>query len=220
MARDWVILMKSGMLLTVPGVVAITYEDKVVHDGSTHRDLLGSAELGRAVLGVDVAMVAAGTATASLLDMPNPNTKGIRDVGNTIVTTEIADAKFAKDDRVNHEPPRPSPMTIGLWRLWDGIMFTVPGAGITNGSRTVTLPSTASLSAGMQVVGVGIPTGAVILTVDDATTLTLTQPATATDTVDLNFTPGNMIGFWKEGEQECAGSHPSVPGTLASVRWV
>lgn len=70
-----------------------------------------------------------------------------------------------------------------------------PGAAIplqgtlTSGSRTVTVPSTAGLFAGMGVTGNGLTATNTVQTVQDATTVVLTQPATTSGAQPLNFVP-------------------------------
>lgn len=77
-------------------------------------------------------------------------------------------------------------------------------ASTTNNSDVVTFvspQSTANLVVGMSVTGVGIPSGAKILSIDSATQITLTAPATATGAnVALTFT-----------------SYTGVPGTSSYV---
>lgn len=65
---------------------------------------------------------------------------------------------------------------------------------ITNGSTTVTMPTTQNLWAGMNVAGTDIPTGATIVSVVNGTTITISAPATATNASrSLTFT-GRMFG--------------------------
>ena len=72
---------------------------------------------------------------------------------------------------------------------------TVTATGDTvAASPVITLASTASLRSGMLVSGSGIPAGTAILSIDSATTLTLTQNPLATAVgVVLTFSPG-MVG--------------------------
>ncbi len=72
---------------------------------------------------------------------------------------------------------------------------TVTATGDTvAASPVITLASTASLRSGMLVFGSGIPANTAILSIDSATTLTLTQNALATAVgVVLTFSPG-MVG--------------------------
>lgn len=67
--------------------------------------------------------------------------------------------------------------------------FTATTGNTTDDSAVVTgIPSTTGLSARYMVVGTGINTNTMVLTVDSATQVTLNQPATATGTgVTLNF---------------------------------
>ncbi|MHB1116438.1 flagellar hook protein FlgE [Sideroxydans sp.] len=58
--------------------------------------------------------------------------------------------------------------------------ISLVGAGVTNGSTTVTGPSTTGLLVGAAVSGPGIPAGATIANIVDANTFTLSAAATAT----------------------------------------
>ena len=61
-------------------------------------------------------------------------------------------------------------------------------ASVTSGSTSVTVPSTADLVVGRQVVGTGIPVGAVVQSIVNATTFLLSKSATATSAAAaLNF---------------------------------
>jgi hypothetical protein len=62
-----------------------------------------------------------------------------------------------------------------------------------NSTTTVTTASTAGLTSGVSVTGAGIPAGAFIATVDNATQFTLTIAATAT-TASVALTFGTNVG--------------------------
>jgi len=62
-----------------------------------------------------------------------------------------------------------------------GGVRAIQGMNTTNGSANITIPSTAGLAAGMYVSGTGIPVGATILNVVNATTLQLSANCTATN---------------------------------------
>lgn len=61
-------------------------------------------------------------------------------------------------------------------------------AGITSGQPDVVVADTSALRAGMAVSGTGIPANTTILSVDNATDLTLSANATSTTTANLTFT--------------------------------
>jgi len=64
----------------------------------------------------------------------------------------------------------------------------------TNTDATITMDSTVGISAGMKVVGTGIPAEATVLSVTDATTFELSANATASNTnTTLVFMPSNMV---------------------------
>ncbi len=62
-----------------------------------------------------------------------------------------------------------------------GGVRAIQGMNTTAGSANVTIPSTAGLAAGMYVSGTGIPVGATIVSVVNATTLQLSANCTATN---------------------------------------
>lgn len=62
---------------------------------------------------------------------------------------------------------------------------TLTGAVTTNLSTTVTVSSTANLAVGASISGTGIPAGATIASITDATHFTLSAAATASGTVNL-----------------------------------
>ena len=65
--------------------------------------------------------------------------------------------------------------------------FTDATCDTVNGDATITMDSTASLEVGMQVSGNGIPTGATVASITDATTFELSATATA-DATDETLT--------------------------------
>ncbi len=71
-----------------------------------------------------------------------------------------------------------------------GSPVSLAGAETTSSSVTVTCEDTSGLEAGAGIIGPGIPTGATVASVIDATSFTLSAPATASDT-DLDLT-----AFW------------------------
>jgi len=73
----------------------------------------------------------------------------------------------------------------------------VLSCSITNTSTEVTTATTANISAGVLVIGDGITAGTTVASVDDATTITLSDAATATDaSASLNFTySGNAWSY-------------------------
>lgn len=86
-----------------------------------------------------------------------------------------------------------------LQRQWDwealcveyqfNTSFIATTGNVTDGSAVITgIPSTAGITTSYMVVGTGIPTNCMVLSVDSATQVTLNQPVTATGTgVTLNF---------------------------------
>ena len=78
----------------------------------------------------------------------------------------------------------------------------------TNGSDVLTgITSTADLRVGMRVVGSGIPADTIIATIDTATQVTLSDNATATATVSLEFQDRFSVGgvdYWAGSTQDVA----------------
>jgi autotransporter-associated beta strand protein len=70
--------------------------------------------------------------------------------------------------------------------------LTLTGGGTTNASATVTVASTAGILPGMAVTGTGIPVGATVLSVTNATTFVLSANATATNTAQT-FTAATEV---------------------------
>jgi hypothetical protein len=93
----------------------------------------------------------------------------------------------------------------------DGNGRTITTAGkvlsctTTNTDATVTTASTADLRAGKGVTGTGVPAGATIASVTNATTFELSAAATAAGTVNLTFD----TGVFEAGE--FLGTVPTVP---------
>ncbi|MEO0054954.1 MAG: hypothetical protein RLZZ50_901, partial [Verrucomicrobiota bacterium] len=70
--------------------------------------------------------------------------------------------------------------------------YTLANSTLTAGSVTVTVSSTANLRPGMTVIGAGIPAGTTLVSAPDATTVVLSQAATATSaTASLIFETRN-----------------------------
>lgn len=124
-------------------------------------------------------------------------------------------------------------LTLGGDEVWHGTSAT--GLGITmdgspclaaddvamecnttNASPTVTTADTSLLSATMTVTGAGIPGGTTILSVDDATTITLSANATATATTTLTFgaaIPVSLFSVMKDGANwyGCYATNAATP---------
>ena len=85
--------------------------------------------------------------------------------------------------------------TVSLIKIGNGTQTLGPlttNCGITLDSPTVTIGSTVALAPGMKVTGTGIPTDTTILAVVNATSFTLSQNATGTNTAAaLTFTNAN-----------------------------
>jgi autotransporter-associated beta strand protein len=69
----------------------------------------------------------------------------------------------------------------------------------TNGSATITVPSTAGILPGMYLTGTGIPANTTVVSITNATTLVLSQSATATAAGSIAFTNGSDIAIRTDG---------------------
>ena len=89
----------------------------------------------------------------------------------------------------------------------------------TNSTTTVTTADTSTLSVGMAVSGTGIPAGATIVTVPNATSFTLSAAATASATNTLTFQKG--IISTKIEDDAITGAkienNPTIAGNLTTV---
>lgn len=95
---------------------------------------------------------------------------------------------------INETAPSPAEMTAGLRKLsqmidaWVGVGLSIADvtgqtATIVSGSAQLSnIASTAKMARGMNIAGTGIPPGARILTVDEATKVTLDSTSTASGT--------------------------------------
>jgi len=89
-----------------------------------------------------------------------------------------------------------------------------------SGSPTITsIPSTASLQAGWPVFGTGIPTRAIIVSVDTRTQITISMTATAAGMVQLQFGDRAPVeqSCAEAGPQSAAGGNAATPGAIEIV---
>ena len=119
---------------------------------------------------------------------------GVVVANNVIADSGTAGILFSGDPNTGSGPIAAVP----YGRIINNTIYgreTVTATGDTlAASPVITLASTASLRSGMLVFGSGIPANTAILSIDSATTLTLTQNALATAVgVVLTFSPG-MVG--------------------------
>lgn len=94
---------------------------------------------------------------------------------------------------------------------------TVSATGdISSGFNTVlNLSTTSNLGPGMTVSGAGVPPGAMIVSIDSPTSITISQAATAT-TVGVALTFGHRISFEAPGVVFSPGSTDADPGGTVS----
>jgi hypothetical protein len=85
-------------------------------------------------------------------------------------------------------------VTPGTISIPDPNVIVLPSSTIVNTDATVTVSSTFNLRVGMNVSGVGIPSGTTILSIDaDLTHLELSANATRSTTLTLTFNAGAII---------------------------
>lgn len=93
--------------------------------------------------------------------------------------------------------------------VWYDSPVLVRSVTTVSASTTVTIGATTGLIVGMGVSGTGIPTGSTIVSLDTATTFTISQPATASGTVNMT-TEGNIVGdCWVDDYSHESGSIPA-----------
>lgn len=91
--------------------------------------------------------------------------------------------------------------------LLSAISFTDATVDTTNGSATVQMDNTGNVEAGYTIEGDGIPVGTTVTSVDDGTTLTLSQAATATaSNITARFLP------WGGGDGSTTFTIPDLRG--------
>jgi hypothetical protein len=100
--------------------------------------------------------------------------------------------------------------------------YVVDAAVDTNSNTTLSgITSTADLRVGMRAVGTGIPSNAVIVSVDSATQVTISLAATATATVSVEFQDRFTVGgvnYWAGSAENVSTNtfllyNSSTPGT-------
>lgn len=135
----------------------------------------GALSLGTAAPGAGVANVFATTAANTV--------GGIRP---DVVGTDSSGTEFVTYDATNGFRLLTAALKQALGTASAGTGSVLP-AIVTNGSANLELASTAGLVVGQTVSGAGIPAGATILAIVDATNVTLSVPATATSDTRLTF---------------------------------
>ena len=73
--------------------------------------------------------------------------------------------------------------------------LSLTGANLVSGNAQVTVASTTGLTVGVAVIGSGIPTNAVVASVDDATHFTLNAPATLTTSAQTIVVAATATAF-------------------------
>ena len=119
---------------------------------------------------------------------------GVVVANNVITDSGTAGILFSGDPNTGSGPIAAVPYGRIINNTIYGRETVTATADTVTASPVITLASTASLRSGMLVFGSGIPANTAILSIDSATTLTLTQNALATAVgVVLTFSPG-MVG--------------------------
>jgi len=84
-------------------------------------------------------------------------------------------------------------VTPGTISIPDPNVIVLPSSIIVNTDATVTVSSTFNLRVGMNVSGVGVPSGTTILSITDLTHLELSANATRSSTLTLTFNSGAIV---------------------------
>ena len=223
MAYDLYLLLESSVYTKISGVVSETIENVDLFDSSTYRDEPNASYLGSPPITI-------GQSQSILGDSATPVFDGVVGVGGGSVTNTTLEFKsavgtntvfntgnnsyFDKCDSITHTEPRKWEKTRTRYRWWTALPI-INSCSTTSASVVVTMASTTGLTAGMPVVGAGIPTGTVVSHVTNATDITISQPATDTITTSLIFQSGNLIG-WAWADQIVAAS-PTAFGFIGST---
>lgn len=139
------------------------------------------------VLNLPTLEVADASATGSGLSLYAGHAQAI----DPAATPSGTPAAYASD-KVSHTL-RQRVVSKSMYVWYDSPTLVRADVATTNTSVTVTMGSTTGLIVGMTVAGTGIPTGSTIVSITNATTFVISQPATATGTVTGTFT-GNIVG--------------------------
>lgn len=98
-----------------------------------------------------------------------------------------------------------------------GVAISVP-ATTTTGNPIVTVSSTTGMGPGESVSGTGIPVGTMIVSVDSASTVTLSAPATVTASNTLSFGgPGAWTAFGDKGYQATLPVNVTIGSTPTTI---
>jgi hypothetical protein len=96
--------------------------------------------------------------------------------------------------------------------------YTTKTGTTTNGSAVITgLPNNTGLRVGMRVVGTGIPANTIVVSIDSNTQVTLSNQATASGTVSLEFQDRITIAevdYWAGSSMNLASNQFKVETTL------
>lgn len=96
---------------------------------------------------------------------------------------------------VGSNPPYTLQDFFAIYPKFGGRPLIQAGAVLTQGNPQITVTSTASMAPGNPVAGTGIPDGALIVSVDDATHFTMTVAPTADGTVAVTVWNAPPIPF-------------------------
>lgn len=202
-ATTFNVLMKDGFKTAVAEVRSITRTDEIWYAGRTYRNTFNAVTLGRPIPEDPVKVQLSN----SSVTVPVTVTASTGASGATVVVSDAAavdmleaqavmptavDTYVAKSDDYTATEPRHQALKASVVRMWSDESFQ-DSVTLATGSRTGTMVSTASVVVGQQLIGTGIPDGAVVLSVPNATTFVMSIAATATGAETVLFASGQML---------------------------
>lgn len=143
--------------------------------GANNRQVAGLANVGGTITntsGTTATLAMAGPTSSAYNGVLSLNTKLVKS-GSGVLTINGYSAST---------PDAGNNTYTGGTDIYGTIASSITGAATTNGSATITVPSTAGLAPGTIISGTGIPANSYITGITSATTFTISQNATATNT--------------------------------------
>lgn len=187
-----VLYVEDKVETTVTGVLSIRDVDVTIYDQSTYRDdpvpLAGIQGRADTAAGqVETAVVDVGGTKDSGLAVYVGHAQAINETGVPSSTP----ATYASD-LITHTAPRFLAKKT-TWTYMFSALSVSKTVGTTNGSNVLTATDTSGLAAGDQVIGSGIPSGSIILSIVANTSITISQQAMASASITAIFSSGDVL---------------------------
>jgi autotransporter-associated beta strand protein len=189
--------LSKGMLVIGTGIPAGTLIDSIVDANSFNLTVAATASSSTAILSIGANM--ANLASTSGL-LPGMALSGPGIIPGTIISSiDSANGRVYTSQSMSGALSS-TPAVANL----QGSQL-LPNAVTTNGSAVVKVGSTVGLSPGLLVTGTGVPAGAIVQSVQDSTTFTMTVNATTTGSANLTAALSNTASG--EGIVYVAGNY-------------